>query len=417
MKVEIVSTGTELLLGEIVNTNFQYLAERLNALGFDVLYETTVGDNWQRMKEVISRAAERADIVVTTGGLGPTPGDITKEVTAEVLQRKLVLNKEVEEKIRGIFAVRQMEMTANNIKQAMIPEGCDILDNERGTAPGVFAADGMRVIINLPGPPGELIYMFENKAVPLLLKKYGAQGVNHSRVLRLAGMGESTAAEKLYDLIKGQSNPTIALYARQGELIVRLTAKAADTAQADRLLDGMEREVRKRVDAVYGLNDESLPVVLGKWLRERRLTIALAESCTGGLVGSMLTDVPGSSEYFLGSAVSYSNQAKTGLVGVDGGAITTEGAVSETVAKQMARGAARLFAADVGVGITGIAGPDGGSAEKPVGTVYVSVFFQGNASAKRFLFGGGRLDIKLRTAKSAIFCVFNELKKYNFERK
>ncbi|MDR3349702.1 MAG: competence/damage-inducible protein A [Acidaminococcales bacterium] len=417
MRVEIVSTGTELLLGEIVNANFRYLAERLNALGFDVLYETTVGDNWERMKEVISRAAERADIVVTTGGLGPTPGDITKEVTAEVLQKKLVLNKGVEDKIRGIFAARQMEMTANNIKQAMVPEGCEVIDNERGTAPGIFAADGARVIINLPGPPGELAYMFENKAAPLLLEKYGAQGVNYSRVLRLAGMGESMAAEKLHDLITGQSNPTIALYARQGELIVRLTAKAADTAKADLLLDGMEREVRKRVDAVYGVNDESLPAVLGKWLSERRLTIALAESCTGGLASSMLTDIPGSSGYFLGSVVSYSNQAKTGVIDVDGGAIAAEGAVSEIVAKQMAEGAARLFAADVGVGITGIAGPGGASAEKPVGTVYVSVFFQGTAAAKKFLFGGGRLEIKLRTAKSAIFYVLAELKKYNFERK
>ena len=410
MKVEIVSTGTELLLGEIVNSNFQYLAERLNALGFDVLYETTVGDNWQRMKEVISRAAERADIVVTTGGLGPTLGDITKEVTAEVLQKKLVLNKEEEEKIKSIFAARQMEMTANNIKQAMIPEDCAALGNDRGTAPGVFASDASRVIINLPGPPHELQYMFENKVAPLLLEKYGAQGVIHSRVLRLAGMGEATAAERLHDLIKGQGNPTIALYARQGDLIVRLTAKTADTAQADLLLDSLEGQVRQRISTVYGVNEESLPVVLGKLLRENRLTIALAESCTGGLAGSMLTDVPGSSEYFLGSVVSYSNKAKIGIIDVDVGDISAHGAVSETVAKQMAEGAARLFAADVGAGITGIAGPGGGSAKKPVGTVYVSLFFRGGVSARKFSFGGGRADIKLRAAKTAIFYVFSELK-------
>ena len=410
MKVEIVSTGTELLLGEIVNSNFQYLAERLNALGFDVLYETTVGDNWQRMKEVISRAAERADIVVTTGGLGPTLGDITKEVTAEVLQKKLVLNKEEEEKIKSIFAARQMEMTANNIKQAMIPEDCAALGNDRGTAPGVFASDASRVIINLPGPPHELQYMFENKVAPLLLEKYGAQRVIHSRVLRLAGMGEATAAERLHDLIKGQGNPTIALYARQGDLIVRLTAKTADTAQADLLLDSLEGQVRQRISTVYGVNEESLPVVLGKLLRENRLTIALAESCTGGLAGSMLTDVPGSSEYFLGSVVSYSNKAKIGIIDVDVGDISAHGAVSETVAKQMAEGAARLFAADVGAGITGIAGPGGGSAKKPVGTVYVSLFFRGGVSARKFSFGGGRADIKLRAAKTAIFYVFSELK-------
>jgi nicotinamide-nucleotide amidase len=252
--------------------------------------------------------------------------------------------------------------------------------------------------------------MFEKKVAPLLLKKYGPQGVIHSRVLRLAGMGESTAAEKLHDLIKGQDNPTIALYARQGELIARITAKAADTAQADSLLDGMEREVRQRIDAVYGVNDESLPVVLGRWLKERRLTIALAESCTGGLVSSMLTDVPGSSEYFLGSVVSYGNQAKTALIGVDGGTIAAEGAVSEAVAIQMAKGAASLLCADVGVGITGIAGPDGGSAEKPVGTAYIAVSFRGKAFAKRTMSGGGRSDIKLRTAKTAIFYVFTELK-------
>jgi nicotinamide-nucleotide amidase len=375
------------------------------------LWETTVGDNWQRMKQVLAQAKARAGLVVTIGGLGPTVGDITKEVTAELLEKKLVRDQASEDRIRSFFAARQTAMPENNLKQALIPEGAIVLTNDRGTAPGIFTAHPGGAIINLPGPPHELTSMFENKVTPLLLERYGPQGIIHSRVLRLVGAGESTVAETLHDLIKAQGNPTIALYARQGEIAIRLTARAADAGQAKALIAGVERETRRRLPMIYGADEDTLPVLVGKTLKARRLTLALAESCTGGLVGSMLTDIPGSSEYFLGALVSYSNQAKTSLLNVDADTIAKEGAVSAAVAEMMARGAAARFAAAVGAGITGIAGPGGGSGDKPVGTAHIAVFYQGRAVSEKFTFGGDRLSIKTRTAKMALSYILSVLTK------
>ena len=411
MRVEIVSTGTELLLGEILNSNFQYLAEKLNAVGFDVLYESTVGDNWQRMKDVLAVAKERTDIIITIGGLGPTQGDITKEVTADLLDREMLLEKNIEKDIEKYFISRNIPMAKANLKQAYIPKGALVLENDRGTAPGIWLEHESGVIINLPGPPHELRYMFDNKVKPLLLKKYGTQGVIHSRTLRSVGLGESLIAERLQDIIKEQSNPTIALYARDAEILIRLTAKAQSIEEANTLIDKLADEVEKRIESIYGLDDDSLPVVLGHMLKENNFKIAFAESCTGGLASNLVTDIPGSSEYFMGSVVTYSNNAKAAIINVDSGDLEEYGAVSEQVAGQMATGAAKLFATDVAVGITGIAGPDGGSEEKPVGTVYISVFFKGQVTTNKYLFTGDRKNIKLRTAKIAIFNVIQTIKK------
>ena len=411
MKVEIVSTGTELLLGEIINSNFQYLAERLNALGFDVIYETTVGDNWQRMKEVIAKAKERADLVITIGGLGPTLGDITKEVTAEVLNKPLILDKKSEDKIKCFFQRRNVPMPENNIKQAMLPDGALVLENRRGTAPGVFAEHAAGAIVNLPGPSQELIDMFEQSLVPLLFEKYGSQGVIFSRTLRLVGIGESSVAEILHDLIKNQSNPTIALYARQGELIVRLTAKAQNNEQALALISGLEKQIRGRLPMIYGSDGETLPILVAQLLKTRKLTMSIAESCTGGLIGSMITDLPGSSAYFPGAVTCYGNSAKVSMTGASADTIAEYGAVSGQVAEEMAKGVALRFSADIGLGVTGIAGPDGGSEEKPVGTVYISVFFRGEFTTNKYLFAGDRLNVKTRTAKMALFNVLSVLRK------
>lgn len=410
MKVEIVSTGTELLLGEILNTNFQYLSEQMNQLGFDVLYETTVGDNWARMKEVLLNAQKRADIVVTIGGLGPTQGDITKEVTADITQKELVLDDYSKTKIENFFERRKITMPESNIKQAMIPVGGIALENERGTAPGIWLENADTLFVNLPGPPHELKYMFDKKLKPLLLEKFGNQGVIHSKVLRSMGLGESTVADRLYDLIKNQTNPTIAIYARKGEILIRLTAKAQNIAEAEQLIESIEDEVRSKIANIYATDNEILPVTLGNILKEKNLTIALAESCTGGLASSMLTDIAGSSVYFLGSVVSYSNSAKEHLVNVDPAMIEKFGAVSDVVAQQMAEGAAKTFSADIGVGITGIAGPDGGSEEKPVGTVYISVFIDGKNHTQLCSFTGDRENNKLRSAKTALYNVLELLR-------
>ncbi len=402
--VEIVTTGTELLLGEILNTNGQYLAERLNAHGFNVFYQTTVGDNRERLTAVLRQAMARADLVITTGGLGPTQGDITKEVTADVLALPMNLNAEVMDRIERYFVFRGIGMTDNNKRQAMIPENAFVLENDNGTAPGIWLEHSGGVIVNLPGPPRELKMMFETKLLPRLIKHYGVQGVIHSRILRSVGIGESILEDKIADLIATQNNPTIALYARQGELIIRLTAKAGTIEAADVLIDKLEDEICQRVGRyIYGKDGDSLPLVVGQALAKNKQTISCAESCTGGLVTSMLTDIPGSSDYVLGSVVTYSNAAKQKLVKVAEESLSRHGAVSEAVAIEMAQGVKQLFQTTYGVGITGIAGPGGATSEKPVGLVYLAVAGPDGATrVYRHQFTGNRQDIKYRTAMTAL---------------
>lgn len=403
MKVEIISTGTELLLGEIIDTNAKFLANRLNELGFDVFYQTTIGDNYARMQQVLQEASKRADIIITSGGLGPTQGDITKEVTAEFLKRKLIIDKDIEKKLREFFISRNVKMPENNCKQALVPENSIVLNNDKGTAPGIWVEDNDKIFINLPGPPKELQNMFEKQVVPLLIEKFGMQGIIYSRTLKCFGIGESTIAEKLYDLIKNQSNPSIALYARDGEILIRLTAKAETKEQADKLIDKLATEFFERIPEIYGENADTLSSNLGILLRKKNLTISLAESCTSGLTSSLLTDTSGSSSYFLGSVVTYSNEAKINLINVDKNTLIAVGAVSHEVAEQMAEGVKNKFATDIGIGITGIAGPDGGTEEKPVGTVYIAIALKNNTTVYKHLFSGERTDIKLRSAKMALF--------------
>ena len=417
MIVEIITTGTELLLGEITNTNVQYLADRLNANGFTVFYQTTVGDNRERMSAILRLAMSRADLIITTGGLGPTQGDITKEVTAEVLEKPMHLNEDVLAEIKQFFSFRGMCMTGNNERQAMIPDGAFILVNDNGTAPGIWLEHDKQVIVNLPGPPREMKLMFETKLMPKLLSHYGVQGVIHSRILRTVGIGESALEEEISDLIARQTNPTIALYARQGEVIIRLTAKAGSVEAADQLIDRLEDVIMQRIGYyVYGKDEDSLPAAVGKLLKKQGLTISCAESCTGGLVTSMLTDIAGSSDYVMGSAVTYSNKAKQELVGVQEASLTQYGAVSEAVAKEMAAGVKKRFHTTIGVGITGIAGPGGATPSKPVGLVYISVAGPGDKQVvHRHQFTGNRLDIKNRTAMMTLAHVFQAVRIKNEE--
>lgn len=406
MIAEIISTGTELLLGQIVNTNAQYLAKEMNELGFDVLHQSTVGDNRGRMTDVITHALQRADVVITTGGLGPTLGDITKEVTAELLKRSLYLHAPSERRIRDIFAARNLPMPESNLRQALMPIGAVVVDNERGTAPGVILNEGEKTIVHLPGPPHEMQWMFETSIAPYFRQQFNLHSVITSRVLKTFGLGESALEEKIKDFILAQKNPTIALLARNGEIHVRLTAKAETKAETLQCINIVEKALRERIGyAIFGVDEETLEQAAGSRLSERTLTIALAESCTGGLVTSRLTDIPGSSRYVVGSIISYSNEVKTAMLGVPEQVISSYGAVSEETAIAMARQARKQFSTDIGVGVTGIAGPDGATENKPVGLVYIAIDGKKGVECIGRQFSGQRTHVKYRAASAALFDV------------
>ena len=411
MKVEIITTGTELLLGEILNTNFTWLARELNLRGFDVLYQTTVGDNPVRMKEVLDIAAGRADIVITSGGLGPTRGDITKELVAEYCGADMYMNLEVWNHIHNLLSRRNICISANNEKQALVPSGAIVLHNEAGTAPGLVLEHGNTTFVMLPGPPFELKCVCEQELFPYFEQRFPHLGIIKSHTLKLRGIGESNLAEILDDIIVRQTNPTIALYARRGEILIRLTAKAPSAEEADVLIAEMQDRVEKIVGAyVYGYDEDTLPEVLGKELLFRKQTIAFAESCTGGLASSMMTDVPGSSEYVKGSVVSYTDEIKNQVIKVSKTTLSKKGAVSEESALEMAKGAREVIGADLAVSITGLAGPGGGTRKKPVGLVYIAVADANGVSCQKFNFAGTRTQIKQRAAMAALGLALDRLK-------
>ncbi len=414
MKVEIVTTGTELLLGEILNTNVQYLSRKLNSMGFDVLYQTTVGDNPQRMRAVLEQAMERADIIITSGGLGPTRGDITKETVTELCETESYLDLDTWGRIDAFFRRKGIPCPNNNDKQAYVPLGAEILENEVGTAPGIWLEYKGKTFILLPGPPSELTDMCEKQLWPRMLQRFSAQGIILSRTLHLRGVGESRVAELLDGLIVEQSNPTIAIYARYGEILVRLTAKAADSAEANTLLDASEQAVRACVEQyVYGVDEASLAACLGQELLAQGKTIAFAESCSGGLASSMVTDVPGSSEYLLGSVVTYTNMVKQRLINVQQETLSRFGAVSRETACEMAVGVRKLLGSDLGVSITGNAGPSA-SEGKPVGLVYIAVATENVVYCQEHHFISTRTENKLRIALSAISMAIDKLKEERY---
>lgn len=409
MIVEIINTGTELLLGEILNTNFQYLSKHLNNRGFDVLYQTTVGDNAQRMEQVLRNAMSRADMIITTGGLGPTRGDITKDAVMHVCGVEGYVNADVLNKINAFFAKRKICKAANNDKQAIVPVGGVVLRNDVGTAPGLWLEYDGKIFVLLPGPPTELIHVCEHQLWPYLDKKFAGQGIILSRVLHLRGIDESTTAEIIDDLIVQQTNPTLAIYARRGEIIIRITAKATDADAAKSMLDDGEDKLRERLDKyIYGVDDDSLAAYLGKELLKQGKTIAFAESCSGGLASSLVTDVAGSSEYLLGSVVTYTNMAKCRIINVQQATLEAYGAVSQQTAIEMAQGVRKLMGSDYGVGITGNAGP-GGSEGKPVGLVYIAVATATDIQVKEYNFTSTRVENKLRIALTAISMVIDKL--------
>ena len=396
MTAEILAVGTEILLGDIVNTNAQYLARELAGLGISLYHQSAVGDNPDRLKKAYEEAFGRADIVITSGGLGPTKDDLTKEIGSEYFGKKLELIPEEFEILKGHFARFGRPMTKNNEKQACFPVGSTVIPNSNGTAPGCIIEENGKILIMLPGPPGELIPMFENTVAPYLRAR--TDGMYVSRLLRLCGIGESSGEEMIKDLIEAQTNPTIAPYAQTNELTFRVTASAHTQEEAFKIMEPTIKELYKRFgDNIYGEGKEtSLASVAVNMLIEKNMTIAVAESCTGGMMASAIVDIAGSSKVFKEGAVTYSNEAKMKRLGVKEETLQKYGAVSAETAKEMAEGMAASANTNIGVGITGIAGPDGGTAEKPVGLVYIGICIDGNTQVKEFKFSGNRQRIRGR---------------------
>ena len=370
--VEILSVGTELLLGNIANTDAQILSKELSALGLNVYYHTVVGDNPGRAREAVAIAKKRADIIITTGGLGPTCDDLTKNVLAEAFGKKLVFDPESAERIRFYFTRTGRPMTENNLQQAMLPEGCTILTNDWGTAPGcAFFADGVHVIM-LPGPPSECGPMFRFRAVPYL--RALSEGVIASHTIKLFGIGESTMEAQLREQMNAMHNPTLAPYAKEGECELRVTAKAATDEEAQALLRPTVEQIKALFGSkVYGVDVSCMEEVVEALLKEKGLTIGTAESCTGGLMAKRLTDLPGASRIFRGGIVSYTNEVKAGVLGVPQALLDQYGAVSAPVAQAMAEGARRALGCDIALSSTGVAGPDRDDRGNEVGTMFVAI--------------------------------------------
>lgn len=411
LKVEIIAVGTELLLGDIVNTNAQFLAKELARLGISVYHQTVVGDNEERILNAFELAFKNCDIIITSGGLGPTKDDITKEMAAKYFNRELVIHKESLKYIEDFFKSngKKGELSEGNRKQAYFPENAVVLKNNYGTAPGaIIEGEREKTIIVLPGPPRELIPMFNEEVVPYL-KKF-TEDILVSKVLRICGIGEGHMAEKIGDIIDGQGNPTIAPYAKEVDVTLRITAKASTEEEGKILIEPIEKKIRERLGQdVYGEGETTLEDVVAQMLIERKLTIATAESCTGGLLAGTMINYPGISEVFLEGAITYSNEAKMKRLGVKKETLEAYGAVSEETAKEMAEGIAKVAGTDIGLSVTGIAGPGGGSEEKPVGLVYVGLCIKGEVKARKFNFQGDRQKVRLRTVINCLDWLRREL--------
>ncbi|MBE3587139.1 MAG: competence/damage-inducible protein A [Thermoanaerobacteraceae bacterium] len=402
MQAELIFTGTELLMGEIVNTHAQYIGRELAALGIEITLHTTVGDQWDRMAAVLQGALERADLIIITGGLGPTTDDLTRDTVARVLGLPLVLDPPSLEHIRRFMARRGTVMPENMIRQAYFPAGAKILPNQVGTAPGALLEYRDRVLVLLPGPPDELRPMFARSVRPYLAGRARGGMVTRTRLLKVTGIGESAVQQLIGDL-GGQGNPGIAYVAKPGEVHVRISAKAPGGALAEQMVADLLARVRERLSAyVFGMDDDVLEEVVGRLLTQRGLTVATAESCTGGLVASRLTSVPGSSGYFLGSVVAYHNRIKERVLGVPAGVLKEHGAVSRETAVAMAEGIRRLTGADLGLSVTGIAGPDGGTPEKPVGLTYIALATPEGTSCREFHFPGRRHGVRQGAVNSGL---------------
>lgn len=384
MKTAILSVGTELLMGQTVNTNTVFLSRQLNLLGHDVLYHYTAGDNPKRLKELMELAFRDCDLILTTGGLGPTQDDLTKEIACQVLSDELVVHQKSLEDLEAAFKRMNRPMTSNNLKQAYMPSRAVVFKNDQGTAPGFALEKDGKCIVCMPGPPREMTAMYEGKIRPFLESK--SDGFLVFRDVRTYGIGESQLETTLMDLIDGQKDPTLATYAKEGECLLRIASKRSTREEAQVAVDEMVENVRERVgNFIYSVEGEDLPQVVGNRLLEKNLSLSSAESCTGGLFASSIIDVPGISASFDRGLITYSNRSKVEELGVRQETLDAFGAVSEETAREMAEGLFRVAGSDVCIAVTGIAGPDGGSPEKPVGLVYIALCFAGETTCKKIL--------------------------------
>ncbi len=401
MTCEIISVGTELLLGQIVDTNAAFLSRELTAVGVQVFRRVTVGDNLQRLTDALTDALSRADVVITIGGLGPTEDDLTREAIAAVLSEPLEYDPALGEQLQQLFAVRGRTVTPSQLRQAHRPPSATPLPNPNGTAPGLKIERDGKLLFALPGPPNEFQPMVREQVIPVLRERAGG-AVIRSRVLRLCGIGEADAEARVLELVRS-TNPTLAPLAHLGEVHLRITARAPSIAEADALIEKMEHAVRERLGAyIYGTDDTPLEQAVVQLLRERGQSLATAESCTGGLLGHRITEVPGSSDVFLGGIVAYSNAVKERELGVPRTILEQHGAVSEPTARALAEGVRQKLGSYWGIGITGIAGPTGGTPEKPVGLVYVSLSDPTATLVERHQLLGDRSTIKWRASQVAL---------------
>lgn len=381
MKTAILSVGTEILFGQITNTNTVFLSQQLNLLGFDVMYHYTVGDNSGRLAEIIQLAFRDCDLIITTGGLGPTEDDLTKETACQVFHDHLVMDQDSLDALLSRAKKYGRPMTENNYKQAMMPTKAVVFDNDAGSAPGFALSKNGKTIVCMPGPPREMTRMWQRRVAPYL--KNMQTGVIHYRMLRCFGIGESSLETELLDLIHGQSDPTLATYAKEGECSLRIASKRPTLEEAEQAVETITERVRQRIgEYIYSENDEELAEVVGRKLIERNITLSACESCTGGLFSGAITEIPGISAVFDRGLVTYTYDAKMDELGVKWETLEKYTAESSQVAAEMAEGLAKKTRSDICISVTGIAGPDGGTEEKPVGLIYIGCVYRGKTTVK-----------------------------------
>ncbi|MBF0440394.1 MAG: competence/damage-inducible protein A [Oligoflexales bacterium] len=405
MNAEVIAVGTELLMGQIANTNAQYISKKIQETGINVFHHSVVGDNRKRLHDLLAAAFQRSDLVILTGGLGPTQDDLTKESVAEYFGLKLVLHEDILQRIIAFFEKIGRRMTENNAKQAYFPEGCIVLGNEFGTAPGCIVENSGKTAVLLPGPPREMCPIFDNSVIPFLKNKSDHKFV--SKYLKIFGIGESALETELIDLIKNQTNPTIATYAGNYEVTLRVTARAASEEEAEALIKPVIEQIDNKIGRfIYSKENKSIEETIAHLLIRNNITLSIAESCTGGLIASKLTNVPGISAVFDRAIVSYSNRSKIENLNVRQETIEKHGAVSEETAIEMASGILSISGTSIGLSITGIAGPEGGSMEKPVGLVYIAVTDGEKCECKKLTLSGDRDRIRNLSTMQAFYMLW-----------
>ena len=402
MRAEIISVGTEILLGDIVNTNTQFLAKELASIGIEVYRQEVVGDNQDRLLGILEEALNRSDMVITTGGLGPTNDDLTKETACKFFNMDLELHQESLKALEEYFFKMGRKITESNYKQVYFPKEAIVLPNPNGTASGAILEKNNKYIVILPGPPREMKPMYLNHVKPYLIKK--GDGIIESKVVRVLGIGESMAAEKLKNFIENGVNPTVAPYAKEEDVIFRITAKAESQKEALKLIEPVKNQIEEILGQdVYGEGEETtIEMVVGDLLIKNNLKISTAESCTGGMIASRLVSVPGISDVFLEGAVTYANEAKVRTLNVKEETLKKYGAVSEETAREMAEGMAKRTGSDIAVVTTGIAGPGGGTKEKPVGLVYIGLYYKDEVYVYKNVFNGNRQKVRTKATVTAL---------------